>query len=303
MYHEAPSAAIAKWKPLLERGLADDQWFWDWTARGASSAAAGKAKPAQARLVAKAPGVWAAEGLVSAARAVFPDLQIRADVAAGDSFKAGTTLLKWSGHAQELLALERPFLNLAAYACAIATTTRAFVDALAAARAQPAPRVTLTRKTLPHYRDIAIDAVIAGGGHPHRIGLGSGVLIKENHIASAGSIARAIEGVRDSAPHGLRIECEVRSIKELDQALRAGADAVLLDNFTPARLTEALAHLSKWSAAGNPRPLVEVSGGITLQTVGQYARAGVDVLSVGALTHSVRAVDLSLLFDSVTPLK
>lgn len=292
MYHEAPSAALAKWKPLLERGLTDDQWIWDWTARGSVPPTARKA-----RLVAKAPGVWAADGLARAARSVFPEVTITSKIENGAKFTSGDTLLEWKGHAQELLALERPFLNLAAYASGIATLTRAFVDVVA--KTKPAPRIALTRKTLPFYRDLSIDAVIAGGGHPHRISLGGGVLIKENHIASAGGVARAIEGVRAEAPHGLRIECEVRTIKELDLALRSSADAVLLDNFTSDKLTDALAHLSKWVAAGNPRPTVEVSGGITLETAARFARPGVDVLSVGALTHSARAVDLSLLFDSV----
>jgi nicotinate-nucleotide pyrophosphorylase (carboxylating) len=158
------------------------------------------------------------------------------------------------------------------------------------------PRVTSTRKTLPGYRDIAIASVLAGGGHSHRVSLSSGVLIKENHIAAAGGIAGAIAGAREIAPHGLRVEVEVRDEDELQQALAAHADGVLLDNFKPEQIRKALTIIDQ--AKLSQHVLVEVSGGIHEGNICEYSIEGVDVISVGSLTHSVKATDLSLLLEN-----
>lgn len=290
MYHEPASAAIAKWRPLLETGLREDHWNLDWTARALPS----RTKLSQAVIVAKGQGVWAAEGLIHAARAIFPELELTSSLQNGESTRVGQHVLALAGDAQEILALERPFLNLASFASGIATHTRQMVDAVneVAKRAQiTPPRVTLTRKTLPHYRDVAIDAVIAGGGFPHRATLSGGVLIKENHIAHAGSLKGAVTAVRGVAPHVLRVGCEVRNMDEFREAKRAAVDWVLLDNFSPAQVVQACAEKDNL--------LIEVSGGLTLTSLGSYVIPGVDVLSVGSLTHTVRPLDLSLLWSQL----
>ncbi|HTL13126.1 MAG TPA: nicotinate-nucleotide diphosphorylase (carboxylating), partial [Bdellovibrionota bacterium] len=167
------------------------------------------------------------------------------------------------------------------------------VEKAARAAGCAAPRVAPTRKTLPHYRDLALFAVRAGGGHPHRVNLAGGVLIKENHVAAAGGMARAVEGARRTAPHGLKIEAEVRNRQELDEALAAGADGVLLDNFAPKQAIEAARAAKK----KNSRVLVEISGGVSEETAGSYVDAAVDVISSGSLTHSPKALDISMLLE------
>ena len=272
------------WKPLLERGLADDNWRWDWTTRGTLPD-----KPVRAKLIAKGTGVWAASGLASAA--ADHGVTVRMLVKDGAKLRKGDVVAEWSGSARAVLAVERPFINLAAYAGGIATQTRELVElvARAAKKVKTAPpRVTSTRKILPAYRELSLHAVIAGGGFPHRPDLASGVLIKENHIAAAGGIAKAIQGARAVAPHLYKIEIEVRDLSELDQAITAGAEVVMLDNFSPSQAKAALKR-----AAG--RMMIEISGGITRDSIARYVLPGVHVISCGSLTHSVKAIDLSLL--------
>ena len=311
-YHD--SAVL--WKNLLRAGLEDDAWPWDWTTLGVlpvavpPAAATGRARrrsrgTLRARVVAKAPGVWVGEGLVAATNALADELWpgenrgdwVAAKAPTGARIKPGQVVAAWQGPARGVLALERPFLNLASYAGGIATQTRELVDLVTRACPHRTPRVTSTRKTLPAYRDLAVLGVQAGGGYAHRVSLSGGVLLKENHIAFAGSIARAIAGARGVAPHGLKIEVEVRSLRELGQALAAGADAVLLDNFDPSAVGQALVAIARARESGGARPVVEVSGGLNRGNIAHYALEGVDVLSVGSLTHSVTALDLSLLVD------
>jgi nicotinate-nucleotide pyrophosphorylase (carboxylating) len=284
------------WKDLLEAGLREDGFVWDWTTLGVNQAnlQAGKnevKKWVQAQIVAKSEGVWAADGLISALEECSRTLKVKRRIQDGESFKAKSVLLEWKGSAREVLAFERPFLNLAAYVSGIATATQKLVKIVHKACPKNPPRISATRKTLPGYRDLAIYGVCIGGGFPHRLSLSGGVLVKENHIESAGGIARAISGVRSVAPHGLKIEVEVKSLKELKEAVQARADGVLLDNFTPAEVDEALKVLKKTAN----RPFVEVSGGLNENNLYSYAIEGVDVLSIGSMTHSVRAVDFSLL--------
>lgn len=283
------------WRDLLEAGLREDGFLWDWTTLGVhQTASAGKAaKPLRAQIVAKSEGVWAADGLVQALEDSSRTLKVKSRTTDGADFKAKTVLLEWTGSAREILAFERPFLNLAAYVCGIATATQKLVKIVHKACPKHTPRVSATRKTLPGYRDLAIHGIRVGGGYPHRLSLSGGVLIKENHIETAGGISNAISGVRAVAPHGLKIEVEVKSLGELKEAVRARAEGVLLDNFTPAQVTEAL----KVVKGLQPRPFIEVSGGLNESNLYSYALDGVDVLSIGSLTHSVRAVDLSLLIQ------
>jgi len=289
-YHDSP----ALWKPLLLTGLQDDCAQWDWTALSS--------KPDRvlgAKIIAKSDGIWAADGLLETladvAREQFgaKSFTVKSKTSNGSRLKKGAVVCEWRGPARAVLALERPFINLASYVGGIATSTRALVDVVQARCPRGTPRVSPTRKILPAYRDLAIHGVLVGGGHSHRTTLSGGVLIKENHVASAGSIARAIQNAREIAPHGLKIEIEVRNTRELKQAVQAGAEVIMLDNFTVTEARAAVALVKDLK----PRPVLEISGGLTVDTISDYAISGVDVLSVGSITHSVRALDLSLLVD------
>lgn len=201
----------------------------------------------------------------------------------GDAVQAGQVVALVAGPTRGLLAAERTALNFMQRLSGIATLTRQFVDAVAGTKAI----ICDTRKTAPGFRALDKLAVRLGGGRNHRACLASGVLIKDNHIAACGSVAEAVSRGRRLAPHGLRIEVELTALSQIEEALDAGAEIILLDNMTPALVKKAVAQI-----AG--RALVEISGGITLATVSQYAIAGVDRISVGALTHSAHAADLSL---------
>jgi nicotinate-nucleotide pyrophosphorylase (carboxylating) len=187
-----------------------------------------------------------------------------------------------------LLAAERTALNFLQRLCGIATLSRQYVEALAGTDTA----IVDTRKTAPGFRFLDKRAVRHGGASNHRADLGSGVLIKDNHVAAAGGVGPAITRAKEYAPHTLRIECELSRLDQIPEALAARCDILLLDNMTPAMIQEALLLLPK---KGDPRrPLVEVSGGINLSTIRAYAETGVDLISVGALTHSATAADLSL---------
>ncbi len=284
------------WKKALEAGLNEDQWQWDWTALGSLKSGPLKSVNSNAVLVAKSNGIWAADGLTPAAISLSGEMggpvQIKSFFKDADRVRRGDVIQEWKGSTRSILALERPFLNLAAYVCGIATRTQHLVHLVEkAAKKIPLPRVTMTRKTLPGYRDLAILGVLAGGGLSHRVSLAAGVLIKENHITAAGGIDQAIEGVRKVIPHGLKLEIEVRTLDELQVALRSGAEVVLLDNFSPSQVRAAMRLISKLDS----KILVEVSGGLDESNISKYVVEGVHVLSCGSLTHSVRAMDLSLL--------
>lgn len=216
---------------------------------------------------------------------VDPDLAVETLVTDGRRVEAGTVLLRIGGRARAILAAERAALNLLQRACGVATLTASYVEA-AAGRV----RVVDTRKTMPGLRVLDRYAVRCGGAHNHRNDLGGGVLIKENHIRCAGSVTQAVVSAKLQASHALRIECEVETLDELREAIEAGADAVLLDNMNDEQLREAV-------AVAQGRVLLEVSGGITLERIPRLAELGVDLISVGALTHSAPAADLSLLLE------
>ena len=238
----------------------------------------------QGRIVAKAPIVLCG---VEVAREVFRRVDARVAFAAraadGDRLDRGRTAIEVEGPVRALLGAERTALNFLQRLSGVATLTRRFVDAVIGTRAI----VVDTRKTLPGWRALDKRAVACGGGRNHRADLGSGVLIKDNHVAAAGGVRAAVERARAAAPHPLRIEVEVTTVAELDEALAAGAEIVLLDNMAAPDVAHAVARI-----AGRAR--VEVSGGVTLETVRAFAEAGADLISVGALTHSAPAVDLSL---------
>jgi nicotinate-nucleotide pyrophosphorylase (carboxylating) len=205
----------------------------------------------------------------------------------GARVRAGARLWTVRGSARSVLMGERVALNFVQRMCGIATRTRAYADAVPAGCAT---RIADTRKTTPGLRAIERYAVRVGGGHNHRDNLGAAVLIKDNHIAACGGVTTAIARARAAAPHTAKVECEVDTLEQLDEALAAGADVVLLDNMTTPEILEA-------SRRTRGRATLEASGGITLERVAELARAGADVISVGALTHSVPAADVGLDFE------
>lgn len=214
------------------------------------------------------------------------DPSVRVEILAPDAARVakGQGVARIEGPAASILMGERVALNFVQRMSGVATITRAHVDAIPAGSRT---RIADTRKTTPGLRPLERYAVRCGGGHNHREDLGSAVLIKDNHIAAAGGVKPAIERCRALAAHTSRIECEVDSIPQLREALDAGADIVMLDNFTDEAVREALGLV-----AG--RAIVEVSGGITIDRITRLASSGVDVISVGALTHSAPAIDLGL---------
>jgi nicotinate-nucleotide pyrophosphorylase (carboxylating) len=239
---------------------------------------------ARAELLAKEDLVLAGwPVLVRTFQRVCPLLAIDAAFADGRRIEGGTIIGTVRGLATKILTGERVALNFLQRLSGIATLTRKYVDAIAGTGII----VLDTRKTTPGLRILEKYAVRVGGGSNHRFGLFDGVLIKENHIVAAGGIGEAVRRSRKWVDHLKKIEVEVTSLEELDQAVKAGADVVLLDNMPVEQVREAVA-----KAGG--RVQLEVSGGIQLDNIRDYAQTGVEFISVGALTHSARAVDISL---------
>lgn len=218
---------------------------------------------------------------------VDPALSVESHADDGVAVKPGTRLWTVRGRARSILMGERVALNFVQRMSGIATTARAYAEAVPAGCRT---RITDIRKTTPGLRALERYAVRVGGAYNHRDDLGAAVLIKDNHVAACGGVRVAIERARASAPHTAKIECEVDSLDQLDEALSARADIVLLDNMTTPTVAEAVKRV-----AG--RALVEASGGITLARVAELAHAGVDAISVGALTHSVPAADIGVDFE------
>lgn len=206
----------------------------------------------------------------------------------GDRIPSGTCICRLKGRFSSMLKGERTALNFIQRMSGIATLTRRFVEAAG----RSTVRILDTRKTAPGLRLLDKRAVRAGGGANHRFNLADGILIKDNHILAAGSVSRAVELAVERAPHTLKVEVEVESLAGAKEAVRAGADAILLDNMS----LEAMAEVVGWVKG---RVLTEASGGVKLDTVSRIADTGVDFISVGSLTHSARASDLSL---EITPL-
>ncbi|MCA0758353.1 carboxylating nicotinate-nucleotide diphosphorylase [Paenibacillus sp. N4] len=217
---------------------------------------------------------------------VDPSLVFEAKVADGDKVEKGTVLAVVEGSTHSLLTGERLALNLMQRLSGIATKTRAFVNAL---EGLPV-RLVDTRKTTPGHRLLEKYAVRVGGGANHRFGLYDAVMIKDNHIKGSGSIGAAVEAARSKIPHTMKIEVETESLEQVDEALASKADIIMLDNMAAAMMKEAVARIK--SAA--PHVIVEASGGVTLETVRVIAACGVDVISVGGLTYSFHALDISL---------
>jgi nicotinate-nucleotide pyrophosphorylase (carboxylating) len=215
--------------------------------------------------------------------AMDPASKFKARVADGDAVAAGAVLAKVTGNARALLSAERTALNLLGRLSGVATLTAQYVAAIEGTKA----RITDTRKTTPGLRALEKYAVRCGGALNHRFGLDDAILIKDNHVAACGGVGEAIRRARAFAGHLVKVECEVDSLKQLAEALDAGPDVVMLDNFSLKNLRVAVG-----MAAG--RVVLEASGGVNLDTVREIAETGVDVISVGALTHSASVLDIGL---------
>jgi len=265
----------------IDRYLREDLAFGDLT----SEAIFHPEELGVATFVAKSQLITA--GMSSVASQVFSrkNAAINCKMAMEDGKQAtvGDILLVMEGPVLDLLAAERVALNLVQRLCGIATLTSRYVEAII----DYPVRVTDTRKTTPGLRVLEKYAVRAGGGANHRLCLSDGVLIKDNHIAACGSIERAVRRVRDRMPHTLKIEVEATTLDEVRQCLNCGVDIILLDNMEPSMMRDAVQMV-------DGSVLLEASGGITLENIREVAATGVDLISVGALTHSAPASDISM---------
>ncbi|MBV8499999.1 MAG: carboxylating nicotinate-nucleotide diphosphorylase [Candidatus Eremiobacteraeota bacterium] len=277
----SPEAVALAAEPIVRAALLED------IGRGGDLTTEAIVEPnreATARIVARAGGVIAG---VSVAMLAFRLLEERigAAILAGDGERVepGGVVAQIEGSARAILTAERTALNLLSHLSGIATATRTLVDIVAGTRA----KIADTRKTTPGLRALERYAVACGGGTNHRFGLDDGVLIKDNHLALAGSIREAVAAARVRAGHMVKVEVEVDTVEQLQEALLEPIDAVLLDNMSPAMLAEAVRVV-------DGRVIVEASGGVNESNVLEVAHTGVDVISVGGLTHSAPALDLSL---------
>ena len=268
----------------LKQILAEDVGQGDVT----SEAVVPKDLTVEAEVLAKEEGVVAGiEETVIFAESL--GLSVKAEVADGDEVKSGTVIMKISGNARTILSAERTMLNLLSRMSGIATKTRELTEKLQ--KANLTAKVAATRKTAPGLLYFDKKAVVVGGGDPHRLRLDDMILIKDNHVAIAGGVEKAVKKAK-AYGSSKKIEAEVTSISDALKAAEAGADTVMLDNFSPQQVREAVEVLKKAGFFG--KVLLEVSGGITEQNLLDYASAQVDIISMGALTHSVKALDMSL---------
>jgi nicotinate-nucleotide pyrophosphorylase (carboxylating) len=235
-----------------------------------------------AELIVKEPGVVCGLGVAEATfRALDPDIHFEALASDGDVVDPPAVVARVTGSARAILTGERVALNFVGRLSGIATLTRRYVDAVEGTRAA----VLDTRKTTPGLRALEKHAVAAGGGRNHRFGLDDAVLVKDNHLHAAGSLPAAVELVRAATELPVEVECD--TLAQVAEALDLGVEAILLDNMTPAELREAVAF-------ARDRARLEASGGVSLDTIRAIAETGVDEISVGALTHSARSLDVSL---------
>ena len=267
---------------LLDLALEEDVGRGDVT----SAAVIEETQEAECDVVARERAVVCGLGIVEAVFTRFDwRTRVRLKVSDGDLVAPGAVVASVRGPAPALLAGERTALNFLQRLSGIATLTQAFVAATEGAKL----RVTDTRKTTPGARALEKYAVRVGGGINHRFDLASGVLIKDNHIALVGSVREAVRRARSNAPHGLRVAVEVDDLAQLDEAIEAGADVIMLDNFQPRDMVEAVRRVRERAA----RTVIEASGGVTLDRIREISKTGVDVISIGGLTHSARAIDFS----------
>ncbi len=269
--------------PLITRALEEDWGFGDWT----TDICIPEDATAYARIIAKEPTL--VSGL-EVARAVFyrvdPKLTVTLKAKNGDYVEKGVELIHIEGNARSILKGERVALNFLQRMCGISTLTREFVNAIVGTKAQ----LLDTRKTTPGLRLLEKTATVVGGARNHRLCLTDGVIVKENHIRAAGGITKAVERLLESLPPTLKIEVETTNLDEVQEALDAGADLIMLDNMSLSEMTMAVRTV-------RGRALLEASGNVRLDTVKAIAETGVDFISTGAIIHSARWRDLSLLFN------
>jgi len=243
---------------------------------------------ASAHVVARKPGVMSGLDLAAAAFALSDEaITTKLLVSDGDKVDAGTAVMHVAGPARAVLTAERTALNFLGHLSGVATETRRLVDAVSHTSA----RICCTRKTTPGLRAVEKYAVRCGGGFNHRFGLGDGLLIKDNHIVAAEGIAAAVKGAKAKVGHMVKIEVEVDRLDQIQSALEAGADVIMLDNMAPDAMADAVKLI-------DGRAVVEASGSITLDTAAAVAESGVDVISVGWITHSAPCLDVGLDFDA-----
>lgn len=269
---------------VVQAALREDAPWGDVT----SEALIPEGATATAHLVAREPGVLAGTRvLLATVRAVDPLIEVNVATQDGRRFSAGDTLAVLRGSARGILRAERVALNLLQRLSGIATLTARYVDETTGTTAQ----IVDTRKTTPGLRALERDAVVAGGGRNHRFSLSDAVLVKDNHlavlVASGLSVTEALLDMKSRLSHTTHVEVEVDRLDQIEAVLAAGVDTIMLDNFSPDDLVAGVTQV-------NGRALVEASGGVNLETVRRIAESGVDLISVGALTHSVRALDLGL---------
>ena len=281
-------AATSSWRDLIDLALAEDVGNGDITTLSTVPEDA----TASGTLHAKQAGVLSGVDVAEAVFAIVdPEIGFEIVKRNGDRIEPGDTIARLAGNARSLLTAERTALNIMQRLSGVATATARYVAATAGTSA----RIVDTRKTTPGMRMLEKRAVLHGGGDNHRFGLADGVLIKDNHLAAIGGdhpVRDAVRSARRLAPHTMKIEVEVTTLAELAEALAAGADIVLLDNMDTATMAEAV----RQRDAAAPGTLLEASGGITLERIAEIAATGIDLISVGALTHSSTALDISLEF-------
>lgn len=222
-------------------------------------------------------------------------LNVQAKIKDGEKIRKDQVIMTLSGDAQTILSAERTMLNLLSRMCGIATKTRNFTEKLE--KANLPVKIASTRKTAPGLSYFDKKAVLIGGGDTHRLHLDDMILLKDNHIAIVGGVEDAVKKAKQNASFSKKIEAEVTSVKDALKAAEAGADIIMLDNFSPNQIREAVEALKK---AGFTRILLEASGRITEENLLDYAQTGVNIISIGELTHSVSALDISL---EITPIK
>jgi nicotinate-nucleotide pyrophosphorylase (carboxylating) len=280
----APEFAPGAFRALIAKALMEDAPDGDIT----TTATVAPDSVCFARLIAKENLTLAGIGLFEETlRILDPGVKVKKSFADGQAVPKGSTVATLKGNARAILTAERVALNFLQRLSGVATLTRQFADAVEGTGCA----ILDTRKTTPLLRDLEKYAVRMGGGQNHRRDLSAMILIKENHIAAGGGVVRAVEMVKKGLPGDTFIEVEVRDMDELEQALQSGVDRVLLDNMTPAQVKAGV------KLAGG-RAQTEASGNMTLKNVRAYAKAGVNYISVGKLTHSAPAADFSLLIET-----
>jgi nicotinate-nucleotide pyrophosphorylase (carboxylating) len=270
-------------EPIIKRALEEDWGYGDWT----TDICVPADKVAHAKIICREDIVVSG---IDVARAVFAKvdstLQVNMQCKNGSRLKANAVILEVTGNARSILKSERVALNFLGRMCGIATATRAFVDQLEGTKCQ----LLDTRKTTPGLRLIEKAATVTGGARNHRVGLCDGVIVKENHLRAAGGISAAVSRLLEALPPTLKIEVETTNLDEVQEALDAGADIIMLDNMSVAEMAMAVRTV-------RGRAKLEASGGVKIDTVRKIAETGVDFISTGSTIHSARWSDLSMLFD------